>query len=94
MITVNILSITSFKELLIKVLEWRKTYNDESYQNLQSKRIFFDTPYLKRPLQYDINILPKDEFMPYMYESLVFIKKNTCDNDPEKFSILEYEKFK
>jgi hypothetical protein len=53
----------------------------------------FDTPFLKEPLQYDMNILPKDEFMPYMINHLDFILANLDDKNPSKFSDLEYEKF-
>jgi len=38
--------------------------------------------------------LPKDRFMPYMKESLDFIENNLDDNDPTKFSQLEFEKFR
>jgi hypothetical protein len=40
-----------------------------------------------------MNILPKEEFMPYMYNHLNFIKDNLDDKDRNKFSELEYEKF-
>jgi hypothetical protein len=92
MITFNILTVTSFKLLLEKILEWREKYNYEDSKQWQ--RIRFDTPYLKEPLQYDMNILPKDEFMPYMYESLKFIEDNLDDENKSKFQTLEYEKFK
>jgi organic radical activating enzyme len=85
MITFNILSVTSFPSLLEKILEWRKQYGH--------KRIRFDTPYLRDPLQYDINILPKEDFMPYMMKSLEFMEKN-IDEKNDKFSVVEYEKFK
>lgn len=91
MITFNILSVTSFKGLLAKILELRKEY-PWIYKNTHLVR--FDTPYLKEPLQYDMNILPKNEYMPYMYDSLKFMKDNLDDNKSDKFSNLEYEKFK
>jgi hypothetical protein len=56
--------------------------------------IRFDTPYLKEPLQYDINILPKKEYMKYMKASLKFMEKNLKENDPTKFNTIEYEKFR
>lgn len=92
MITFNILSVTTFKSLLEKILEWRKQYGwyDESNEH----RIRFDTPYLKEPLQYDMNILPKEQFMPYMYESLKFMEENTDNTDKNKFSTVEFEKFR
>ena len=91
MITFNILSVTGFKTLLEKILEWRKLYG--WYGHIAQHRIRFDTPYLKEPLQYDINILPKEEFMPYMHTSLNFIKDN-IGSASNKFSELEYEKFR
>jgi hypothetical protein len=92
MITFNILAVTSFKSLLEKMLEWRRQYG--WYENLKEHRIRFDTPYLKEPLQYDMNILPKEEFMPYMYEALEFIKQNVNNSASDKFTELEYEKFR
>lgn len=88
MITFNILTVTNFQWLLEKILEWRSKYNTSDWQ-----RIRFDTPYLKEPLQYDMNILPKDDFMPYMYGHLKYIQNNLDDNDKTKFSEMEYEKF-
>ena len=93
MITFNILSVTTFKSLLEKILEWRAKYNSCNKTD-QPQMIRFDTPYLKEPLQYDMNILPKDEYMKYMYESLEFIKQNLDDTDVNKFSQVEYEKFR
>jgi len=91
MITFNILTVTNFQSLLVKILEWRKKYNNDQQNRWQ--RLRFDTPYLKEPLQYDMNILPKDEFMPYMYAHLNFIEQNVDDNDRSKFTNLEKEKF-
>jgi len=88
MITFNALSVTTFKTLLEKILEWRAAYNKDV------NRIRFDTPYLKEPLQYDINILPKEEFMPFMRDSLKYISDNMDDSDINKFSSLEYERFR
>lgn len=89
MITFNILSVTTFQSLLEKILEWRK-----KYKFVTEHKVRFDTPYLKEPLQYDMNILPKGEFMQYMYSHLEFIKNNVDDKNVEKFSSLEYEKFR
>ena len=90
MITVNILSIPKFKDLLKKILEWRKRYNKLWQPKWQ--RIRFDTPYLKEPLQYDINILPK-HYITYMIDSLEFIKEHSKGWTRGKFSELEYQKF-
>lgn len=92
MITFNIFSVTTFQTLLEKILEWREKYNDVDSGRWQ--RVNFDTPYLKEPLQYDINILPKDEYLPYMQNHLEFIKANLDDTRKDKFTTLEYEKFR
>jgi organic radical activating enzyme len=92
MITFNILSVTTFTDLLVKILELRKQYG--WYNNHRAQRIQFDTPFLREPLQYDINILPKDKFMSYMEDSLKFMKDNVNDYIPNAFTKIEYEKFK
>lgn len=89
MITFNVLTVVNFKSLLVKMLAWRRVY--KPYEKYNIHRIGFDTPYLKEPLQYDMNILPKEEFMPYMYDSLKFIESNVAEG---KFTELEYEKFR
>jgi hypothetical protein len=91
MITFNILTVTNFQNLLEKLLEWRKKYNGTDQKKWQ--RIRFDTPFLKEPLQYDMNILPKEEFMPFMYAHLQYIQDNLNNDDRTQFSELEYEKF-
>jgi organic radical activating enzyme len=93
MITFNILSVTTFKELLKKILEWRGKYNQYNKTD-KPQMIRFDTPYLKEPLQYDMNILPKEQFMMYMEDNLKFMKDNLDDNDLSKFTTVEYEKFR
>ena len=93
MITFNILSVTTFKELLKKILEWRAKYNRYN-RSKWPQMVRFDTPYLKEPLQYDMNILPKDQYMIYMEDSLQFIKDNLDDSDVDKFTSVEYEKFR
>ena len=93
MITFNILCVTTFKSLLEKILEWRGIYNQYNKTD-QPQMVRFDTPYLKEPLQYDMNILPKEEFMGYMNDSLQFIKDNINDEDPTRFTTVEYEKFR
>lgn len=91
MVTFNVLTVTNFTSLLSKILEWRVKYNSNNQTKWQ--RIRFDTPHLKEPLQYDMNILPKEEFMPYMQASLDFIKANLDELDRTKFSQMEYDKF-
>lgn len=92
MITFNIFSVTTFNTLLEKILEWRKKYNNVDSGRWQ--RIHFDTPYLKEPLQYDMNILPKKEYVEYMENHLKFIKDNIQEDSKNHFSNLEYEKFR
>jgi organic radical activating enzyme len=92
MITFNLLAVPNFQSLLQKILQWRKRHNN--IFKSREQRIRFDTPYLKEPLQYDMNILPKAEFMPYMYKNLEFIKSNIYDRSTEYFTSLEYEKFR
>ena len=92
MITFNLFSVTTFQTLLEKILEWRAKYNDVNSGRWQ--RIHFDTPYLKEPLQYDINILPKETYMPYMESHLKFIEENVAEGYKTGFSSMEYEKFR
>jgi hypothetical protein len=94
MITFNIFSVTTFKEYLAKFLEWRKQYGWYDDKPTDKHRVRFDTPYLREPLQYDMNILPKEEFMPYMYDALKFMEEHVDDNKPDAFTTVEYEKFK
>jgi len=98
MVTFNILSVASFKGYLEKVLEWRAKYDDIIPNGLGSddtvRKIRFDTPYLKEPIQYDMHILPKEEFLPYFDECLQFIKDNIVEDDTKMFSELEYERFR
>jgi hypothetical protein len=94
MCTFNILSVTSFTQFLEKVLEWRKKYDHLFEDDDLTRRVRFDTPYLKEPLQYDMHILPKDEFLPYFDKTLKFIEDNMDENDRTKFTNLEYERFR
>jgi hypothetical protein len=94
MITFNLFSVTSFTLLLEKILEWRNMYDWYDDPVNPQHRIRFDTPYLREPLQYDMNILPKEEFMPYMEKALKFMEENTDDKSSKKFSVIEFEKFK
>ena len=93
MITFNIFSVASFNLLLEKILEWRVKYNSTANET-QWQRIRFDTPHLKEPSIYDMNILPKKEFMPFMHKHLKFMEKHQKDGDRTKFDKLEVEKFR
>ena len=94
MCTFNILSVTSFDQFLVKMLEWRAKYDHLFEDKSTLRKIRFDTPYLKEPLQYDMHILPKDEFLPHFDRILKFIDDNRDENDATKFSDLEYERFR
>ena len=79
MCTFNILSVTNFKLLLEKIIEWRKEYGKD--------KVKFDTPYLKTPIHWTLDILTED-FDQYMNETLSFIENN------DWFTDIECEKFK
>ena len=80
MCTYNVLCVTNFKSLLLKIIEWRREFGKKS--------VSFDTPYLKEPPHWMINILPEG-FLKYQEETLAFIESNM-----EWFTAVEYEKFK
>jgi organic radical activating enzyme len=92
MMTFNIFSVVSFSELLKKILEWRAEFNQESSNYENFHRIRFDISYLKEPLQYDINILPKDEYLSYMQKHLDFMKSHVDDTRKDRFSYMEYQR--
>lgn len=79
MCTYNVLCVTNFQKLLHKVIDWRKEYGFKS--------VSFDTPYLKEPPHWMINILP-EEFIAYQEDTLKFI-----ENNKEWFTGVEHEKF-
>lgn len=78
MCTYNILCVSNFKQLLVKIIEWRSLYGKDS--------VSFDTPYLKEPPHWMITILT-DDFLQYQDDSLQFISDNM-----EWFTDVEYEK--
>ena len=79
MCTYNVLCVTNFQKLLHKVIEWRKEFGMSS--------VAFDTPYLKEPPHWMINILT-DDFIKYQEDTLKFIEDNR-----EWFTSVEHEKF-
>lgn len=92
MITFNIFSVMNFSQLLKKILEWRAQFAENLYSE-HVHRIRFDISYLKEPLQYDINLLPKNLFMSYMDEHLAFIKNNMDNRKKDSFSHMEFQRF-
>jgi hypothetical protein len=94
MITYNILSVAYFRPLLDKILDLRRKYNNPS---VPFQRINFDTPYLKEPPHWMINLLPKEDFGHFLDSDLEFIQsnmKNDYGTSPNGFFPHEYEKFK
>lgn len=93
MITYNILCVGYFTPLLKKIQQLRAKYNDI---NNHIQMIGFDTPYLKEPPHWMINLLPKEEFGKFIDDDLEYIKKHIRKDmsEVDKFSEHEYEKFK
>ena len=86
MCTFNILCVTNFKDLLDKIVDWRKEFGHD--------RIGFDTPYLKEPPHWMINLLP-ESFHHYMDDTLEFMKNSEwfTDVEVEKWSrVTDYMK--
>ena len=93
MITYNVLSVAYFRQLLVKILDLRAKYN---VPGSGFQRITFDTPYLKEPPHWMINILPVEEFGHYLDSDLKFIADNMSTEPYEimHFTEHEFEKFK
>jgi hypothetical protein len=86
MCTYNILCGASFRPFLEKILELRDKWGKE--------RIGFDTPYLKEPPHWMINLLPP-EWVSYIDEDLDFIKQRITPYGMEfGFNEHEWEKLK
>lgn len=67
MCTFNVLCVATFDNFLSRVMHWRRKYGKEA--------LAFDTPYLKEPPHWMLNILPK-EFNWYMDEHLKMMNAN------------------
>jgi len=80
MCTYNILCVTNFRKLLEKVIDWRDRLGFES--------VAIDTPYLKEPPHWMINILTPD-FVEHQENTLKFMEENS-----EWFTEVEIEKFR
>ena len=68
MCTFNILCVATFQNFLQRVIHWKKVYGKES--------VAFDTPYLKEPPHWMINILPRSFLMKHMDDNLKFMHDN------------------
>lgn len=67
MCTFNVLCVATFQNFLNRVMHWRKIYGKEA--------LAFDTPYLKEPPHWMLNILPVS-FNKHMDEYLEFMNSN------------------
>ena len=67
MCTFNVLCVATFDNFLTRVMHWRNIYGKEA--------LAFDTPYLKEPPHWMLNILPK-EFNSYMDQHLKLMEQN------------------
>jgi hypothetical protein len=86
MCTYNILCVASFRPFLEKILELRNKWGKE--------RIGFDTPYLKEPPHWMINLLPP-EWVSYFDDDMQFIKDNITQYGSQSgFNEHEWEKMK
>lgn len=91
MITFNIFSLPNFDQLLKKILEWRSLFSESSLPD-RFHRLGFDISYLTEPLQFDIQLLPKDIYLPLFQKHLDFMKENLDDTRKDRFSFVEYQK--
>lgn len=89
MCTYNVLSVATFRPFLERVLRWRAKYNVSN----AVQRIGFDTPYLKEPPHWMMNILPQS-FGKYIDYDLKFIEDNLDETNRNMFAKHEYEKLK
>ena len=67
MCTFNVLCVATFQNFLQRVMHWRKIYGKEA--------LAFDTPYLKEPPHWMLNILP-EAFNIYMDKHLKYMSDN------------------
>lgn len=86
MSTFNALSVTSYKEFLIGVLELKNTY----YKENGRPRVLLDIPYLRHPIHQTVKILTND-YLQYVDESIKFMENNLQKNNPFEHGILDHE---
>jgi len=87
MITFCLLSIPRFNLLLDHILKLRNIYNKGE------QRVTFDTPYMLEPPHLTA-LIGDDWFMEKLDEHLEYMKSLVDDSDINKFSTLEWMKFK
>lgn len=90
MITFCLLSIPNFNQLLDKILEFRKQYNDP---NTNIQRINFDTPYMLEPPHLTARIAD-DATVAQLRSHLEYMETLVDNSDINKFNTTEYMKFK
>ena len=86
--TFNVLSVTSYKLFLEKILEWRQ----EFAKNNGVGKIYFDIPHATEPSHVTLSILPGN-YLTYFEEIEKFIKDNTW-TIVKKSLYKEWHKFK
>ena len=92
MITFCLLAIPNFKELLDKILEFRRTYTKQKTENNPyAQRVTFDTPYTLEPPHLTGRIADQ-WFYDRLDENLAYMKSLVDDNDLHKFTTVEYLK--
>jgi len=85
MCTFNVLCVATFKNFLEKVIDWRSNLG----MKIPMHQLQFDTPYLKEPPHWMLNILPNDFLQSNMDANLDFIKENK-----KWFTDVEFEKMR
>jgi len=92
MITFCLLAVPNFKQLLDKILEFRRTYTSPKVAGKQYvQRITFDTPYTLEPPHLTGRIADQ-WFHDKLDENLEYMKTLVNDEDLHKFSTVEYLK--
>jgi len=84
-ITLNNLSVSSLKTLLVHILELRSKYSKD-YQ-----RVWFDTPILRQPIWQHIGLLD-ESFNYYFEEAIEYMQQNQHDTHMSAFRDYEIEK--
>ena len=84
-ITMNNLSVSSLKTLMVHILELRKQYSS-TYQ-----RVWFDTPILRQPIWQHIGLLDQS-FNYYFEEAIQYMKEHQHSSDMAAFRDYEIAK--
>lgn len=87
MITVNLLSVYNFKELIDKILELKEKYNTK-----HCIRVDIDTPYLIEPPHLSLQIAT-DEQLDRLQAAVDYMKTHVSNSNLKKFNDTELSKF-